>query len=126
MTLTVQITLLEIIENKFILTCYLEVAKLRGNYLCIKDLQSDYDPCNIQYLSGPQVLYIVYNGIITFILAACSNIELSSALTRWMANILEQYKVAANWRGLLMWSPFICINEVSTLTRCVCEICVIV
>ena len=30
MTLTVQITLLEIIENKFILTCYLEVAKLRG------------------------------------------------------------------------------------------------
>ena len=81
--------------------------------LCIKDLQSDYDPCNIQYLSGPPVLY---NGIITFILAACSNIELSSALTRWMDNILEQYKVAANWRGLLMWSPFICINEVSTLT----------
>ena len=78
---------------------------------------TDYDPCNIQYLSGPPVLY---NGIITFILAACSNIELSSALTRWMANILEQYKVAANWRGLLMWSPFICINEVSTLTRCVC------
>ena len=30
MTLNVQITLLEIIENKFILTCYLEVAKLRG------------------------------------------------------------------------------------------------
>ena len=83
--------------------------------LCIKDLQSDYDPCNIQYLSGPPILY---NGIIYIgrVLHNCSNIELSSALTRWMDNILEQYKVAANWRGLLMWSPFICINEVSTLT----------
>ena len=92
-----------------------EQARLQNcEELCIKDLQSDYVPCNIQYISGPPILY---NGIITFILAACSNIELSSALTRWIDNILEQYnKVAANWRGLLMWSPFICINEVSTLT----------